>query len=142
MTPPPPPRNVNDTEPVDTTPHPISSSPPPRPRLDRPTARELPPRRSFDEQPTSVQSPSEALLLAASVETSTSIEDDFRRVFEEFVETRRTCGEPLEGVTFEKFLVKLRQNRAQLIQRYACSDVRFQVYIKDGKAALKATPVT
>ncbi len=148
MTPLPPPAVMNDTEPVDTMASGERTAPElprlePAPRPDRPTVREMPAaRRSFDEQQTSVQSPSEALLLASSVDTNVAVEDDFRRVFEEFVETRRTCGEALEGVTYEKFLVKLRQNRTQLIQRYACTDVHFQVYIKDGKAALKATPVT
>ena len=36
---------------------------------------------------------------------------------------------------------KLRKNREQLVQKYACRTVRFAVYVKDGKAALKATPV-
>jgi hypothetical protein len=28
-----------------------------------------------------------------------------------------------------------------LVEKYSCRTVRFQVYVKDGKAALKATPV-
>jgi len=27
------------------------------------------------------------------------------------------------------------------VQKYGCRTVRFQVYVKDGRAALKATPV-
>jgi hypothetical protein len=67
---------------------------------------------------------------------------EFEAVFNEFLETKRRCGEPTEGVTFDKFAAKLRQNREQLIARYACRSVKFQVYVKDGKAALKATPVS
>ena len=51
------------------------------------------------------------------------------------------CGEPTENVTFERFVSKLRDNREQLIRRLGCKSVRFQVYVKDGRAALKATPV-
>jgi hypothetical protein len=65
----------------------------------------------------------------------------FQEVFQNFVATREQCGEPADGLTFEKFSSKLRKNRDQLIQKYNCRTVRFQVYIKDGKAALKATPV-
>ena len=35
----------------------------------------------------------------------------------------------------------VRKNKEQLVQKYACRTVKFQVYVKEGKAALKATPV-
>jgi hypothetical protein len=111
------------------------------PSSQRRTARAIPTARGFEEQ-TSVESPSEALLLAAAHGTDEEIEADYRRVFEEFIATRQKCGEALEGVTLDKFIEKLRQNRAQLIQRYGCASVRFQVYVKDGRTALKATPVS
>jgi hypothetical protein len=65
----------------------------------------------------------------------------FRQVYDEFIELKKKCGESIESLTFEKFAVKLEQNRDQLIAKYACKAVRFQVYVKDGKAALKATPI-
>ena len=65
----------------------------------------------------------------------------FRLVFEEFLVAKQQCGEPTETLTVERFLVKLRGNRDDLVARFACRTVRFTVYIKDGKAALKATPV-
>jgi Double sensory domain of two-component sensor kinase len=65
----------------------------------------------------------------------------FRQVYEDFVELKRKCGESTDGLTYDKFAVKLRQNRDQLVQKYSCKAVKFQVYVKDGKAALKATPV-
>ncbi len=54
---------------------------------------------------------------------------------------RAAQGEAVEGVTWERFREKLRKNSELLVQKYACRTVRFQVYVKDGKAALKATPV-
>jgi hypothetical protein len=66
---------------------------------------------------------------------------EWQQVFEDFLRTRASCGEPTEGLTYEKFRVKLRGNRAALVAKYACRTVRFQVYVKEGKAALKATPV-
>ena len=69
------------------------------------------------------------------------LEEEFRSVFQDFIDTRQRCGEPTEGVTFDKFAAKLRTNREQLMTRYKCQRVKFQVYVKDGKAALKATPV-
>ncbi len=67
-------------------------------------------------------------------------EGHFQEVYRDFVATREQCGEPADGLNFEKFAQKLRKNRDQLIQKYACRTVRFAVYVKDGKAALKATP--
>ncbi|MCY1080357.1 MXAN_5187 family protein [Archangium lansingense] len=70
-----------------------------------------------------------------------SEEHHFQDVFREFVVTREQCGEPNDGLTYDKFVAKLRKNKEQLVQKYACKTVRFQVYVKEGKAALKATPV-
>ncbi|KFE72359.1 Cell division protein FtsK [Hyalangium minutum] len=65
----------------------------------------------------------------------------FQEVFREFVITREKCSEPSDGLTYDKFVQKLRKNKDQLVQKYACRTVKFQVYVKEGKAALKATPV-
>ena len=68
-------------------------------------------------------------------------EEHFHEVYLDFVAQRERCGESADGLTYERFATKLRKNRDQLIAKYACRTVRFQVYVKDGKAALKATPV-
>jgi hypothetical protein len=69
-------------------------------------------------------------------------EDEYyRQVYKEFLAIKRQCGENVSNLTFEKFAEKLNKNRDALVSRYGCKSVKFQVYIKDGKAALKATPV-
>jgi hypothetical protein len=65
----------------------------------------------------------------------------FKQVFEQFLAVKRSCNEPTAGLTFEKFSDKLIRNRDDLKSKTGCKDVRFTVYVKDGKAALKATPV-
>jgi hypothetical protein len=65
----------------------------------------------------------------------------FKQVYERFIEMRRKCGEPTADLAFDRFLIKLTKNRENLMKKYSCRTVRFQVYEKDGKAALKATPV-
>jgi hypothetical protein len=65
----------------------------------------------------------------------------FKQVYERFVDMRRKCGEGTSDLAFDRFLTKLTKNREALIKKYNCRTVRFQVYEKDGKAALKATPV-
>ena len=69
-------------------------------------------------------------------------EPHFREVFAQYVALRQQCGEPTAELTFEKLAITLRKNREQiLMQRPDTKDVRFTVYVKAGKAALKATPV-
>jgi hypothetical protein len=70
-----------------------------------------------------------------------SDENEWRAVFQEFVNTKRQCGENVDGFTYEKFEVTLRKNRDTLIQRHGAARVKFSVYVKDGKAALKANPI-
>ncbi len=65
----------------------------------------------------------------------------FEQVYEEFIALKKSCGEPTENLTFERFAKKLRKNEDALIAKHSCSSVKFQVYEKDGKAALKASPV-
>jgi hypothetical protein len=65
----------------------------------------------------------------------------FEEVYNQFVAVKRQCGESTDNLTLDRFEKKLRQNRENLIERYKCKSVKFQVYIKDGKAAIKATPV-
>jgi hypothetical protein len=68
-------------------------------------------------------------------------EAHFRHIFDDFLAKKRDCGESTAGLTRDKFLQKLRDNKASLVAKHNCRTVRFSVYIKDGKAALKATPI-
>lgn len=67
--------------------------------------------------------------------------EHFQEVYDRFVAMRKQCGERTSDIAFERFSKKLLKNRSKLVEKYNCKTVRFQVYEKDGKAALKATPV-
>ena len=71
----------------------------------------------------------------------TRVDPHFKQVFEQFIATKKTCNEPTTGLVYERFAEKLVKNRDDLIAKTGCREVRFTVYVKDGKAALKATPV-
>lgn len=68
-------------------------------------------------------------------------EEQWRQVFDEFVATKQQCGESTDGFTYEKFEQTLRRNRDALIERHGAKQVKFSVYVKEGKAALKASPI-
>jgi len=67
--------------------------------------------------------------------------EEWGKVYEEFVAVKTQCGESTEGLTFEKFKGTLQRNKEALVARHNCSRVKFTVYVKEGKAALKASPV-
>ena len=62
-------------------------------------------------------------------------------VFAEFLELKKQCGEPADPSEYKKFRHKLLRTRQQLVEKFKCKDVRFRVYVRDGKAALRAAPV-
>lgn len=94
-----------------------------------------------DEQ-TMVGQPSADLIAATgSRAANNDPAGEWHQVYEEFVRTKRECNEPTDGLTFEKFQQTLKKNRDALMQRHGCKRVKFSVYVKEGRASLKATPV-
>ncbi len=65
----------------------------------------------------------------------------FREVYEQYVAQRRDCGEATEGLSYEKFEGTLIKTRDQVLAKHPAKAVRFTVYVKEGKAALKASPL-
>jgi hypothetical protein len=80
-------------------------------------------------------------LLEASAPDAQGEDVHFREVFDQFVATQKECGAPVNGLTFDKFVRKLHAARDQVMKRHNASQVRFTVYVKGGRAALKASPV-
>jgi len=128
------PTPLNGTTPSQPTPLPFTVPPPQRTGTARFEAAE----------PLAPQTPFQAPQPHAPVAPPAQAESDesaWQGVFQEFLRVREECGESVEGLTWERFRQKLQKNRDSLVQKYACRTVRFQVYVKEGKAALKATPV-
>ncbi len=80
-------------------------------------------------------------LLEASAPGVQGEETHFREVFDQFIATQKECGAAVNGLTFDKFVRKLHAAREQVMKRHNAASVRFTVYVKEGRAALKASPV-
>jgi hypothetical protein len=129
-----------------------AAPPPPAPAAGNPPGPP-PPARGFtpmagipqsdDEDATMVGAVPAELLAQASGEGRAASDEtvEWLSVYDDFVRTKRQCGEPVDGLTFEKFSHTLKKNRDQLVQKHGCRRVKFSVYVKDGRASLKATPV-
>jgi hypothetical protein len=68
-------------------------------------------------------------------------ETQWRKVYQDFVALKRKLGEPTQKLTYEKFRGTLQRNKDALMARHGCERVKFRVYEKQGRAALKASPV-
>ncbi len=97
--------------------------------------------RADEEEQTMVAAVPQEVLARAIGDAQNPDELEWPNVYEDFVKTKKQCNEPTEGLTFDKFRQTLRKNRDALVQRHNCKRVKFTVYVKDGRASLKATPI-
>jgi hypothetical protein len=69
-------------------------------------------------------------------------EDQYvKRTFDEYVAARRQTNEGTEGLTFDGFAQKLKQNETALMKKYNARMVRFKVVVKSGQTTLKPYPI-
>ena len=137
---------------------PRAQTPVPAPVQQRPSApvRMTPPQTPAATPPRGVAPPPPQIQPSHNSTQPLSLDDDilgavpggssdpdayFKSVYDQFVSVKKSCGENTAGLTFQKFAEKLVKNRDDLMSKTGCREVRFTVYVKDGKAALKATPV-
>lgn len=110
------------------------------------SGRDSSPREEEDEDnaPTKVAALPKNLIpdkLPDEKEGEVDEETEWRKVYADFVAMKKKFGEPTEKLTYEKFRGTLMRNREALISRHNCARVKFRVYEKQGRAALKASPV-
>ena len=92
------------------------------------------------EQAADLLAAAEARLRALRPEIAANSEAH-RALYDRFVRAKESCDEDTSRLTYERFVAKLDRNRDALTRRYQCSDVKFDVAIRDGRVTLKATPV-
>lgn len=106
---------------------------PPNPRLPKPPPN---PRAPAQEAEMAVSEPGGALSAPGGASDADE-EAEWHTVYHDLLALKQQCGENVDGFTYDKFEKKLRENVARLGARR----VKFSVYVKDGKAALKASPL-
>lgn len=82
----------------------------------------------------------EPTVVASAPNGATDPDVTFYQVFQEYVQARERCRESVEGLSYEQFRKRLADSRAAIIREHGCVSVEFHVYVKDGRAALKAIP--
>jgi hypothetical protein len=141
------PSNAGRPPPARPAPPPAVARPPvvaPPPVVRPPPVMAAPhPEDDGDEDATMVGAVPAELLAQATGESRAASDEaaDWLGVYEDFLRTKKQCGEPTDGLTFDKFSHTLKKNRDALISKHGCKRVKFSVYVKEGRASLKATPV-
>lgn len=63
-----------------------------------------------------------------------------REIYEKYIEARRACNEPTEGITLGTLEKTLQEYKKKVAEQYKTEDVEFKVAIKDGRAKLTIAP--
>jgi hypothetical protein len=70
-----------------------------------------------------------------------SIQQFYRRLFEEYINARNEHIEDAEPVPYDRFVAHVKKNASAFQEKHNCTDVRFKVVVKDKKVLLKPIPI-
>ncbi len=91
--------------------------------------------------PADALSPEQQAVLQRRQEQMEREDRAYRVVFERYMEARAQCGQSTE-LSYEAMRDTLRTQTRQIKSNFQCESVRFRVVVEDGKARVKAVPVT
>src|SRR5262249_4244772 len=64
-----------------------------------------------------------------------------KRTYDDYVAARKQTNEGVEGLTFDGFVQKLKENEAALKSKHGARMVRFRVLVKENQTTLKPYPI-
>jgi hypothetical protein len=67
-------------------------------------------------------------------------ENRLRGVYRAYVEAKRRCNEDTTRLSFDAVVASLKRQVPELLERHNARDVEYRVFVKDGKAILRAVP--
>ena len=67
-------------------------------------------------------------------------ETRLRSVYRAYVEAKRRCNEDTTRLSFDAVVASLKRQVPELLERHQARDVEYRVFVKDGKAILRAVP--
>ncbi|MBJ6724717.1 MXAN_5187 C-terminal domain-containing protein [Geomesophilobacter sediminis] len=67
-------------------------------------------------------------------------ENQLERIYQQYLEARRSCNLPVKNVSREKIAAAIAQQRPAIADRYRCRNIDYSVVIEDGKPRIKAHP--
>ncbi len=93
-----------------------------------------------------VQAPNDGVTTGPSAEeggasrSEQSGNGNMERLYREFIEARKRCHEPVEGLSIEALRKTVENQKKKIEMRYGARELDYRVYIKDGKAKIAIKP--
>ena len=69
-------------------------------------------------------------------------EEQIINVYKEYLDAKKKCNEDTSGISLDKISDTIRKQTPVLMEKFKAKDVKFKVVIENGKAKLKAVPIT
>jgi hypothetical protein len=69
-------------------------------------------------------------------------EPRLRSVYQAYVEAKKRCNEDTTRLNFNSVAESLRKQVPELLEKHGVRDVEYRVFVKDGRAVLRAVPKT
>jgi hypothetical protein len=103
-----------------------------------------PGKKDPDNQPAAPSSPSVSsepvMHIAGTPPPDPLAESRLRSVYRAYVEAKRRCNEDTARLSFDAVAASLKKQVPELLQRHNARDVEYRVFVKDGRAILRAVP--
>lgn len=68
--------------------------------------------------------------------------DSLQEVFKNYIEAKRQCNEPVDGISYDAFAKTIQQSTQKAKETYKTDAIDLKVTIKDGKAKITIVPKT
>ncbi len=112
---------------------PAAAARPPAPGKNGPAAQP-------DSPPAPPAAPDPVVHIAGTQPPDPLSENRLRSVYRAYVEAKRRCNEDTARLSFDAVVASLKKQVPELLQRHNARDVEYRVFVKDGKAVLRAVP--
>jgi len=90
--------------------------------------------------PAEAPSPEPTIHIAGTAPPDPLSENRLRSVYRAYVEAKRRCNEDTTRLSFDAVAASLKRQVPELLDRHKVRDVEYRVFVKDGKAILRAVP--
>jgi len=90
--------------------------------------------------PAAAPPPEPTIHIAGNAPPDPLSENRLRSVYRAYVEAKRRCNEDTTRLSFDAVAASLKRQVPELLDRHKVRDVEYRVFVKDGKAILRAVP--
>ena len=103
-------------------------------------ARKPPAQDKAEPAPPPAAPPEPVIHIAGASPPDPLSETRLRGVYRAYVEAKRRCNEDTTRLSFDAVATSLKKQVPELLERHNARDVEYRVFVKDGKAILRAVP--